>query len=189
MNMRIFPALPILAAALLCAAPTPAQSGRGAGLSAEGRWGVAAPVGEFADVTETGYGFTVRGIYGFAPALGVYAGFSRVRFPARGDGSDLVDSGLDAGLRLHLPVVSALSPWLQGGLVFHEVETHRDGADGGTDDGSSGVGFEAGAGISLPLGARVSLHPSASYVHSSTGAGAGPDARYLRFDVALGLRL
>ena len=181
--------LPVL---LVVARPASAQLAGLAGtpLSVEGRLFAGFPTGDFADGDlETGLGFGVEAAYNFLPALAVYGGYSRVSFGVDdADDVNLVDSGFDFGLRYTLPALSSLSPFLRGGLVYHELEVDADGQDQSTD---RGLGFDIGGGIAIPLTPRFSLNPMVNYLRYSAeinGRNDDFDVSYLGLGVSLAFR-
>ena len=182
--------LPVL---LVIAAPVSAQLAGLAGtpLSVEARLFAGFPTGDFGedDDLETGVGFGVEAAYNFLPALAVYAGFSRVSFGFDGvEDVNVIDSGFDLGLRYTLPAMGSLSPFLRGGLVYHELEFDADGGNFSTD---RGLGFDIGGGIAIPLSPRFSLNPMINYVRYSPDiedADDDFDVSYLGLGVSLAFR-
>lgn len=161
----------------------------GTPLLIEGRVFAGFPTGDFGegDDLDTGLGFGVEAAYNVTPSLAVFAGYSRLRFGVEGEGDfDLVDSGLDAGLRYTLPVVGSLRPYLRGGLVYHELEIDRPNGNSSTD---YGLGFDIGGGLAVPLSPRFSIQPSISYVaYSSEVDGADFDVSYFTLGTSLAYR-
>ena len=181
--------LPVM---LAIAAPAVAQLAGLAGtpLSVEGRLFAGFPTGDFGDGDlETGLGFGVEAAYNFLPALAVYGGYSRVSFGVDDvDDVNVVDSGFDFGLRYTLPAMGSLSPFLRGGLVYHELEVDADGQDESTD---RGLGFDIGGGIAIPLTPRFSLNPMVNYLRYSAdinGRNDDFDVSYLGLGVSLAFR-
>lgn len=182
------------------AATADAQSlGLGIPLSVEARGGVAFPTGDLGDADlNTGFGFQVGGILDVTPRLGVYAGYSRTEFEADDNIVDasFIDSGLNAGIRASFAPILGLagaSPYVHGGLVYHEIELDVDGIDNGDVGGSdSSLGFEVGGGLDFPLGRKVSVTPAVKYVRYEPefdGEGSDGDVSYVAVDVGLRIRL
>jgi hypothetical protein len=138
--------------------------------------------------TGLGLGLALGGAYNFTPSLAVYAGFSRLSFGVEGGGDlDLVDSGLNAGLRYTLPVVGrTLVPYLRGGLVYHQLSIDTPFGRSSSD---YGLGFDIGGGLAVPLSPRFSLQPSVSYVaYSPNIDGRSSNVSYFTMGAGLGYR-
>ena len=148
------------------ASPAAAQLAGLAGtpVGIEGRLFAAFPTGSFGNTLDTGLGWGVEGTFNFTPRLAVYGGYSRARFDDERAGvSEVTDAGFNVGLRGTLPALRTLSPFLRGGLVFHELSGSR------TADNE--LGFELGGGIAIPLSPRFSVNPALSYLQYSPDNG------------------
>lgn len=155
-------ALPVLFTANPAAAQLAGLAGTPVGV--EGRLFAAIPTGSFGNDLGTGLGWGVEGTFNFTPRLGLYGGYSRAEFDVEGaGGGEVRDDGLNFGLRGTLPALGLLSPFLRGGLVFHELSGSRE-----TD---SELGFELGGGIAVPLSPRFSINPALSYLQYSPDTG------------------
>jgi hypothetical protein len=81
------------------------------------------------------------------PNLGINGKYSQTRFGGgwTGDGpSDATDAGFSAGVTAALPGMAGVSPWVGGGLLFHQLEVR------GTRSGvSQDMGFELGVGLNI----------------------------------------
>lgn len=159
--------VPLLAAFVLLG-PNPAAAQlaglAGTPVGVEGRVFAALPTGSFGNTLDTGLGWGVEGTFNFTPRLAVYGGYSRARFDdERADVSEVTDAGLNLGLRGTLPALGPLSPFLRGGLVFHELSGSR------TSDNE--LGFELGGGLAVPLSPRFSVNPALSYLQYSPDFG------------------
>ena len=187
------PSMLLLCIPALLALATPA-AGQLAGLagtplSVEARLFGAFPTGDFGegDDLETGLGFGVEAAYNVLPVIAIYAGFSRVSFGVdANENLDVVDSGFDFGLRWTLPAVANLSPFLRGGLVYHELEFDADGADVSTD---RGLGFDIGGGFAVRLSPRWSINPLINYVRYSPDAEGNADDDFTVSYLGLGASL
>jgi opacity protein-like surface antigen len=135
-------------------------------LSVEVQAGVVVPTGDFADdFATTGFGFGINAAYRVMPMLDIYAGYSWQRFGVdEGDFEDVDvdvdDSGFALGARFNF-AMPALSPWVRGGLIFHELKV--SGSEGGFSASFSSdrtLGFEAGGGIAYPLAPNIDLTPA-----------------------------
>lgn len=156
-------------------------------MSLEARGGFAVPSGGFADRADTGWGFGGSVHVQVAPRVSAYAGFSQTDFDLEGLAGEGTDRGFEVGARVAFPGVG-YSPWVRGGLLFHDWEVDVAGTE---LDGDSDVGFEVGAGAAFPLGPRVAVSPGVAYRrYSSTLPVLGEmDVSYLSVDVGLRIRL
>ncbi len=139
-------------------------------LSLEVRGGVAVPMGNFADGASTGFGFGGTASFQILPVFDVYAGYSWTRFGIEDDEEfggadvDLTDSGFAVGGRLYLAPIGNIAPWVQGGVLLHQLETDVSGSGLSLSFTSDrGVGFEAGGGVAIPLGTNISFMPGVRY--------------------------
>jgi len=131
-------------------------------LSVEVRGGAAIPTGEFADNAKTnvGYGATVG--LRVAPMVSLYGGYSRAEFGLTDTASDATDAGFQVGARVGIPGLgTGISPWVKGGVIFHELEIETSYL--GSTTGDSEPGFEMGAGLSFPLGPQVTVTPGVGF--------------------------
>ena len=159
--------LSALAVALVVAA-APAAAQRGIAVEVRGGAGVGnyAEAGtEFELVPQPSFG--VAASYAVRPAVEVYAGYSRTEFGCEsgfcaGRGMTFTSSGVDAGVRVSLPV--AASPWVRLGVVSHTLDFAASSGEPRSGESESGVGFEAGAGVEMRLGSRFSATPGVRYV-------------------------
>lgn len=120
--------------------------------------------------------------------VSVFAGYSRAAFGCEtgfcaGRDVDFASHGMDAGVRLALPVAPAAGPWVSAAVVRRALSVQVDGAEG---DDASGWGFSAGAGLELRLNDHLSATPGARYVRHGAG---GDDAALVVADVGLRIRM
>ena len=122
----------MLLAALLLAVP--AAQAQTSPFSLEVRVRAAFPTGDFGEEeegtgVETGWGGTVEGLFQATPVLAVYAGYSHTIFGTdlgeaeellEDSSIDIIDSGLDAGVRATLPLLNG-GAFVRGGLVYHRL--------------------------------------------------------------------
>lgn len=170
-------ALPVL----LGGTPAAAQLAGLAGtpVSLEGRLFAAVPTGSFGDNLGTGLGWGLEGAFNFTPRLALYGGYSRAEFDIEGaGGGEIRDAGLNFGLRGTLPALGLMSPFLRGGLVFHELS--------GSRQSDRELGFELGGGIAIPISPRFSINPALSYLQYSPDNGS--NVSYLSAGASLMLR-
>lgn len=125
------------------------------------------PVGDTADLFDTGVGFGIDGIIQVTPSFGVYGGYSQFEFDvAEGSGDTRVDGG-EAGARVTLGTGGGVwTPFVQFGALFV--------------DGDSG--FEAGLGGFYPVGQNLSITPMARYRNVD-------DFQFVTLGVGVNLRL
>jgi hypothetical protein len=145
------------AAALPGQAPIPLafQLGFGANL----------PRGAFADVADPGSGWSIGTGVQLVDYLGIYAGYSRIRFDSTAFNGDLTDSGFSAGISVVLPdVASGIQPWLGGGIVLHRLDIA--GAVDQPRRANPGLGL--GGGVLLPAVGAARISPSLGYVRYRT---------------------
>jgi hypothetical protein len=151
----------------------------GTPVGVEGRLFAAIPTGDFGNNLGTGLGWGVEGTFNFTPRLAVYGGYSRAEFDVEGTGAGEVrDAGLNLGLRGTLPALGPLSPFLRGGLVYHELSGARTSDDE--------LGFELGGGIAVPISPRLSINPALSYLQYSPDSGS--NVSYLSLGASLMFR-
>lgn len=151
----------------------------GTPLSVEGKLFAAVPTSSFGDNLATGLGWGLEAAYNFTPRLAVYGGYGRASFDVEGmSDAEVNDAGLNAGLRATLPALGNLSPFLRGGLVFHELS--------GARSSDNELGFELGGGIAVPLSPRFSINPALSYLQYKPDVGS--TVSYLSLGASLAFR-
>lgn len=156
-------------------------------ISLEARGGIAIPSGDFADFADNAFGFGGSVHLQVAPRVSVYGGYSQTEFDMEPLGAEGTDRGWEAGARVAFPGVG-FSPWVRGGLLFHDFETEVAGVE---VDGDDEVGFEVGVGAAFPLGPRVSVSPGVAYRRYATEfvGGRDLDVSYVNLDIGLRMRL
>lgn len=168
----------VVLAALGTAGVAEAQFGpRRSPLSLEIRGHLAFPTGDLADEfqsggdLETGGGVAGDVTFQLTPLLGLYGGGSWTQYGVEDfEEANYEDYGFEAGAKLTLPIAGALSPFLRGGAVFHQVRLNVDDDLGDDlDFEDEEIGFEVGGGINIPLGPTLSLVPSVRYVQFGLG--------------------
>jgi hypothetical protein len=155
-------ALAALVALAAGAEPVHAQA-LGVPVAVDARVDAAFPLGDFSDVAGNGLGFSIGASVGIAPNFGIYGKYSQTRFGGGwfgDDASDATDAGFAVGVAATLPGTTGVSPWIGGGLLFHQLEVR------GTRSGvSQDMGFELGGGLAIPLTAQLRFTPSLNYRH------------------------
>jgi hypothetical protein len=179
--------LSAVAAAVMAAAPAQAQL-RVLGVEVRGgaaAGNYAAAASDFELLPQPSFGATLS--YAVTELVGVYAGYSRNSFGCEtgfcaGRDVSFTSQGVDAGVRLSLPVVAG--PWVSAGIVSHSLDSDSDGT---LETSTSGLGFSAGAGVELRLGRRLSVTPGVRYVRY--GAAGDDGVAMLVGDVGLRIRM
>lgn len=159
-------------------------------ISLEARGGVAIPTGDFKDLgggIDNGWGFGGSVHVQVAPRVSVYGGYSQTEFDLESTTGTASDRGFEVGGRFAFPGVG-YSPWVRGGLLFHDMEVERAGTE---LEGDNDPGFEIGAGAAFPLGPRVAVSPGVAYRRYSTDLPVfgEQNVSYLALDVGLRIRL
>ncbi len=178
------------------------------------RGGAAIPTGAFAETgataedqvingAKTGFGYGLDAGINLGP-IGIYAGFDKIRFECAEGACSAPDSklkmqGVSAGVRLTLPLIPLMKPWVKAGVTFSELET-QFGVASSTPQFSSErtPGYELGAGVDIPfLGGFFSLTPQVRYVGQkldykvpgvTSGDTATDKANYYTVDLGLRIR-
>lgn len=202
-----FLAAAAVAAALAVATPVQAQ------LFYFGiRGGAGVPKGSFEDPAATqdqflagarqGFGYGLDAGINLGP-LGLYAGFDKIDFDCAPESCGGEDSkyrlqGVSAGVRLSIPLIPIVKPWVKGGVTLADLETDFGMASSKSHFKTERTpGYELGAGIDIPFGGIFSLTPQVRYVGQkldyripglTTGDEASNDANYYTFDLGLRLR-
>jgi opacity protein-like surface antigen len=182
-----------LAAAAVFAAPAHAQLPNVTPFSFEVRGGLAAPLGDFGETTgpfgdvKSGTTLGANVTLHFMPLLGLYGGYSYNSFSVANNDNNLVDQGVEAGLRLAIPTpLIPIDPYVKGGAVYHRI-----GQENASDSDNS-LGLEVGAGIGIGLGPKLSFTPQVTYTsYESKGSDREADRKvsHVRVDVGLRIRL
>ncbi len=178
------------------------------------RGGAGVPTGSFEDPqfasqeqfvagAKAGFGYGLDAGINLGP-IGVYAGFDKINFECAEQSCGSSDSkyklqGVSAGVRLSIPLVPVIKPWVKAGVTLSELE-----GDFGTTSSRARFttertpGYELGAGFDIPFaGGFFSLTPQVRYVGQkldykipglSTGDEISNDANYYTFDLGLRLR-
>lgn len=187
----------------IAAAPAALSAQLPGGLSVDIRGGVGVPTGDLGDDeesgAETGFGFGATAEFNVLPAVAIYGGWSRFAFPIESEllpetDADYVDSGFNGGVKLMLPsfMISGLSPWIQGGAVYHnlELDAESDLADTESEVVENTLGYEVGGGLSFPLGQVISVTPGVRYISYSSDPDGDSEVSvsYVAADIGLSIR-
>jgi hypothetical protein len=123
------------------------------------------PRGEFAQIAENGSGWGLGGGIQLVEYVGVYVGYSTLRFDSPEVGGDLRDSGFSGGISVVIPeVVRNFQPWIGGGVVLHRLDIGVSSNPGGRGD----PGYGVGGGLLLPPLGAARIAPTVGYVRYTT---------------------
>ena len=194
-----------LVAATALAAPAHAQLPNVTPFSFEVRGGLAFPTGDFGEDSgddegdiESGYTLGANATFHFMPMLGIYAGYTYNSFGVEGiDDGEVVDQGLNGGLRLAIPTpLIPIDPYVKAGVVYNRLEISGGvGEQAAAFKTDRALGFEVGAGVGITLGPKLSFTPQVTYTKYSPDFGdfgegdVEIDVEHIRVDVGLRLRL
>jgi hypothetical protein len=137
------------------------------------------------------WGITVS--WGPSERIGVYAGYSSVRFGCdsgfcRGENVSFLARGASLGARAQATLPG--EPWLRAGLLLHGFEQRWGGMNGpGSETADAGTGLEAAAGITWRVAERVSLVPGLYIGFLPTRAADGVTDRAFFTGTELGVRV
>jgi opacity protein-like surface antigen len=172
------------------------------------RVGAGVPSGTFAEAANpaatdgairgasTGVGYGLDAGVGLG-VLGFYAGYDRIDFGCAtsvcGSSGKYRLTGVSAGVRLGVPLIPIVKPWVKAGVTFNEIN--------GTDTGTNATkiatdrnpGYELGAGIDIPVLVLFSLTPEVRYVGQKLdlkglSVGSKTNVSYYTFDLGLRAR-
>ena len=137
------------------------------------------PTGAFSQQTQTttntaviegaksgfGYGLDAAVSMGF---IGVYAGFDHVQFDCQTttcqtDGKYTL-KGVTAGVKLAMPSVSLLHPYVKGGVTFNDLQGGYGGQSSNVLTADRAPGYEVGVGADVSFLGILSLCPQVRYV-------------------------
>jgi hypothetical protein len=116
---------------------------------------------------EQGFGMGLDASLSLGRALGLYAGFDRVRFgcveASCGEDGEYRLSGFAAGVQVNPWRRGLVQPWVRGGLTFGELDGTY-GSQGRQLSSERSPGYSIGAGFHLPILGMLSLSPQVRYV-------------------------
>lgn len=178
------------------------------------RGGASLPTGAFADSAggtaqdrflagaKTGFGYGLDAGINLGP-VGIYAGFDHISFDCEvqvcSADTKYKLQGVSAGLRLSLPLVPVVKPWVKGGVTFNDLEADFSGSSSTpTLTTERTPGYELGAGLDIPIGGGFfSLTPQVRYIGQkldykvpgvTSGNSTNKAANYYTFDLGLRFR-
>jgi hypothetical protein len=158
-------------------------------VSLDARVDAAIPTGTFADVADTGWGFSLGAALQVAPAFGVYGAFNRAAFSATAPaGGDFVDSGFSVGVSALLAgLTPTVLPWVGAGLLVHSLQERP--ATGPATTGETNLGFEVGAGIAIEITPPIRLTPGVHYRHRGASFGGMTDSTVSYLTAGAGINI
>ena len=175
------------------------------------RGGAGIPTGSFSDTTgtaqdqflagaKTGFGYGLDAGINFGP-LGLYAGFDHIKFECEEQVCSADNKyklqGVSAGVRLTLPLVPMVRPWVKGGVTFNELEADFTTGSNPQLTTERSPGYELGAGFDFPIASFFSLTPQVRYIGQKldykipgviSGTTSNKAANYYTFDLGLRFR-
>lgn len=143
-----------------------------------------------------GYGLDAAISMGF---IGIYAGFDHINFDCQTatcqtDGKYTLQ-GVTAGVKLAMPSVSMIRPFVKGGVTFNDLQGGYGGQSSNVLTTDHAPGYEVGVGTDISFLGIVSLSPQARYIGqnlkakipgvSVTATAPGQAVNYFTFDLGL----
>lgn len=166
--------LAVAALAVMFIAPSVRAQSLSLGLRGSG----SVPTGSFAqdqtassgalmEGAKTGYGYGLDVGLGFGP-IGLYGSFDHVKFDCqtascRTDGKYTLQ-GVTVGVRLMPPMMSALRPFVKGGVTFNDLEGGYGGSSSNRLTTDKTPGYEVGVGADVSLLGLLAFTPQLRYV-------------------------
>lgn len=172
------------------------------------RAGAGIPAGTFAEAgassdgvlrgAKPGLGYGLDAGVGLGP-VGLYAGTDRIQFDCRPESCAASGkyklTGVSVGLRMGIPLVPIVKPWVKAGIAINELKGTISGASGGTTVTTERrPGYELGAGVDVPVLQFFSITPQVRYVsqklrYSLPGTSGGSrGVQYYTFDLGFRFR-
>ena len=142
----------------------------------------------------TGYGLDAG--VGLGP-LGFYAGYDHIDFDcetaACSSGGKYKLEGVSAGVRLGVPLIPIVKPWVKAGVTFNEINGTNTGTNATKIATDRNPGYEVGAGLDIPVLALFSITPQVRYVGQKLDlkgaySGTKTNVSYYTFDIGLRAR-
>jgi hypothetical protein len=155
-RLEIGGCLTALVFALMIASP----QGASAQWSLEGRAGAANPVGELAESPTpqtVGMGAAGTLMYTFHPNVTAYGEAAGQWFTCDGCDADVLNWGLDGGLKLVMAQDGRASPWVRAGVAVQQVSPED------TDEGDWGVGLDSGVGVDVLITDQLAVVPAVRF--------------------------
>lgn len=172
------------------------------------RGGMGVPSGTFSDPFQAnaqdgvirgakpGFGYGVDAGVGLGP-LGFYAGYDHIDFEcetsACASDTRYKLEGVSAGVRLGVPLVPIVKPWVKAGVTFNEINGTNTGTNATKITTDRTPGYEVGAGLDIPILMLFSITPQVRYVGQKLDlkgvyTGTRTNVSYYTFDIGLRAR-
>ena len=176
------------------------------------RVGAGIPTGVFADsasgpaedrilgAAKNGLGYGLDAGISLGP-LGFYAGYDHFDFDCDesscASGGKYELEGVSAGVRLAVPLIPLIKPWVKAGVTYHEIKATPGSASSlSAFSTERSPGYELGAGVDIPVaGGFLSLTPQVRYIGQKleyrlpgSSSDSEKEANYYTFDLGLRLR-
>jgi opacity protein-like surface antigen len=144
----------------------------------------------------TGFGYGLDAGVGLG-VLGFYAGYDRIDFGCDatvcGSSGKYRLTGVSAGVRLGVPLIPIVKPWVKAGVTFNEINGTNTGTNATKIATDRNPGYELGAGIDIPVLVLFSLTPQVRYVGQKLdlkglSVGSKTNVSYYTFDLGLRAR-
>lgn len=143
-----------------------------------------------------GVGYGVDAGVGLGP-LGFYAGYDHIDFEcetaACSSNGKYKLEGVSAGVRLGVPLVPIVKPWVKAGVTFNEINGTNTGTNATKITTDRTPGYEVGAGLDIPILMLFSITPQVRYVGQKLDlkgiyTGTKTNVSYYTFDIGLRAR-
>lgn len=172
------------------------------------RGGAGVPNGTFSDPFQAnaqdgvirgakpGLGYGVDAGVGLG-VLGFYAGYDHIDFDcetaACSSSGKYKLQGVSAGVRLGVPLIPILKPWVKAGVTFNEINGTNTGTNATKITTDRSPGYEVGVGLDIPVLVLFSITPQVRYVGQKLDlkgvySGTKTNVSYYTFDIGLRAR-
>jgi hypothetical protein len=128
--------------------------------SLEARTGAANPVGDLADAPgpqEVGLGAAGTLMYTFHPNVTAYGEAAGQWFTCDGCDTDVLNWGLDGGLKLLMAQDGPVMPWVRAGVAVQQISPED------TDEAEWGVGLDSGVGVDVQVTDQLAVVPAVRF--------------------------
>lgn len=129
--------------------------------------------------------------------IGLYAGYDHIDFECKSaqcpSGSKYKLEGVSAGVRLGVPLIPIVKPWVKAGVTFNEINGTNTGTNATKITTDRNPGYEVGAGLDIPVLMLFSITPQVRYVGQKLDlkgvySGTKTNVSYYTFDIGLRAR-
>jgi hypothetical protein len=153
--------------------------------------------GAFIVGAKNGFGFGLDVVLGLGP-VGVYGGFDHIQFDCQtvscqANGKYALQ-GVTGGVKLNMPSVNVLHPYLKAGVTFNDLQGGYGGSTSNVLTTDKAPGYEIGLGADVSLLQVFSICPQVRYVGQNLKAKipgvaapepTGEGVNYFAFDLGL----